>query len=160
MTENQRVRYLRKELLKMTGTEFGKKIGVQNTAISKIELGENNLTDQARMLICSTFGVREAWLRDGEGEPFNVPDSRDEEIADFVAHALSDRSPEIQRTFLHVLSKLTDEQWAALADIAEALVEEQLRQQDEDAALDDSEADSDEDEDESEDEAQGFTMGM
>jgi transcriptional regulator with XRE-family HTH domain len=134
MTENQRVRYLRKELLKMTGTEFGKKIGVQNTAISKIELGENNLTDQARMLICSTFGVREAWLRDGEGEPFNVPDSRDEEIADFVAHALSDRSPEIQRTFLHVLSRLTDEQWAALADIAEALVEEQLRQENEDAA--------------------------
>ena len=134
MTENQRVRYLRKELLKLSGTEFGAKLGVQNSAISKIERGENNLTDQARMLICSTFGVREAWLRDGEGEPFNVPDSRDEEIADFVAHALSDRSPEIQRTFLHVLSKLTDEQWAALADIAEALVEEQLRQQDEDAA--------------------------
>ena len=134
MTENQRVRYLRKELLKLSGTEFGAKLGVQNSAISKIERGENNLTDQARMLICSTFGVREAWLRDGEGEPFNVPDSRDEEIAEFVARALSDRSPEIQRTFLHVLSRLTDEQWAALADIAEALVEEQLRQQNEDAA--------------------------
>ena len=134
MTENQRVRYLRKELLKLSGTEFGAKLGVQHSAISKIERGENNLTDQARMLICSTFGVREAWLRDGEGEPFNVPDSRDEEIAEFVARALSDRSPEIQRTFLHVLSRLTDEQWAALADIAEALVEEQLRQQNEDAA--------------------------
>ena len=134
MTENQRVRYLRKELLKMTGTEFGKKIGVQNTAISKIELGENNLTDQARMLICSTFGVREAWLRDGEGEPFNVPDSRDEEIADFVAHALSDRSPEIQRTFLHVLSRMSVEQLEVLADVAEILVEEQLRRENEDAA--------------------------
>ena len=33
-------------------------------------------------------------------------------------------------------------------------------EQNEDAALDDSEADSDEDEDESEDETQGFTMGM
>ena len=134
MTENERVHQLRKKLLSMTAEDFGKKIGLTRSAISMIETGKNAVTDQARMLICSTFGVREAWLRDGEGEPFNVPDSRDEEIADFVAHALSDRSPEIQRTFLHVLSKLTDEQWAALADIAEALVEEQLRQQDEDAA--------------------------
>ena len=134
MTENERVHQLRKKLLSMTAEDFGKKIGLTRSAISMIETGKNAVTDQARMLICSTFGVREAWLRDGEGEPFNVPDSRDEEIADFVAHALSDRSPEIQRTFLHVLSRLTDEQWAALADIAEALVEEQLRQQNEGAA--------------------------
>ena len=134
MTENERILKLRKEFLSMTQDNFGAKIGLKKSALSQIESGKNAVTEQTRILICSTFNVREAWLRDGEGEPFSVPDSRDEEIADFVAHALSDRSPEIQRTFLHVLSKLTDEQWEALADIAEALVEEQLRQQNEDAA--------------------------
>ena len=135
MTENERIRELRINYLnKMTLEKFGEKVGVTKGAMSAIENGLRSVTEQMRLLICSTFGVREAWLRDGEGEPFNVPDSRDEEIAAFVGRALRDRSPEIQRTFLHVLAKLTDEQWVALADIAEALVEEQLRQQNEGAA--------------------------
>ena len=128
MTENQRVRYLRKELLKLSGTEFGAKLGVQNSAISKIERGENNLTDQARMLICSTFGVREAWLREGAGEPFHEAGDREAEIEAFVFRALENRSPEIQRTFLHVLSRLSDDQWQTLADIAEEIAREQEAQ--------------------------------
>lgn len=138
MTENQRVRHLRKDLLKMTGAEFGEKIGVLNTAISKIERGENKLTPQARKLICSTFGVRESWLQSGEGSPFIRDGDREAEISAFVGRALSDRSPEIQRIFLHVLSQLDDDQWETLADIAEMLVAEQLAAGEQDAGPDQS----------------------
>lgn len=66
MTENERVRMFRKSA-KLTLEEFGKRLGVGKTAISKIESGDRNLTDQMCRSICREFGVREEWLRTGEG---------------------------------------------------------------------------------------------
>ena len=66
MTENERVKELRKAR-DLTLEKFGQRLGVGKTAISKIERGENAVTDQMRRSICREFGVREEWLRDGEG---------------------------------------------------------------------------------------------
>ena len=70
MSENTRVRELRKTI-SLTLEQFGNRIGVGNTAISKIERGENSLTPMARKLICREFGVNETWLEKGEGEMFS-----------------------------------------------------------------------------------------
>ena len=51
MEDGQRVRELRKSL-QLTLEKFGKPLGVGKTAISKIENGENNLTDQMILAIC------------------------------------------------------------------------------------------------------------
>jgi transcriptional regulator with XRE-family HTH domain len=62
-----------KELRKSLGlnqTEFGKRLGVKSTAISKLEKGERNFTDQMVLAVCREYGVREAWLREGEGAMF------------------------------------------------------------------------------------------
>ena len=48
--------------------EFGKRLGVGNTAISKIEKGESNLTEQMIVAVCREFGISENWLRTGAGE--------------------------------------------------------------------------------------------
>lgn len=69
MTENERVKELRK-LLNLSQEEFGSKIGIQKTAISKIERGENGLTEQNRILICREYKAHERWLQTGEGEMF------------------------------------------------------------------------------------------
>lgn len=66
---NERVKELRKEL-NLTMEKFGERLGVRKTAISRIESGVNNLTEQMFLAICREFGVNEEWLRDGEGEMF------------------------------------------------------------------------------------------
>lgn len=131
LTEHERVSHLRKEILGLTMEAFGDKIGLKKSAVSMIESGKNAVTPQTRLAICHVFGVNEEWLRDGIGEPFPQPDSREEEIRAFVDRALSDRSQEIRRSFLAVLSRLTDEQLEVLADAAELLVEEQRRMEQE-----------------------------
>ncbi len=66
-TIGERVKAIRKAS-RLNQEEFGKKIGIRKTAVSKIETGENTLTDQNCLLICREFNINEEWLRTGEGE--------------------------------------------------------------------------------------------
>ena len=59
-----RIKELRKSL-GMNQAEFGSKIGISNTAVSKWEKGENTIPESAIKSIVREFGVSEAWLRDG-----------------------------------------------------------------------------------------------
>lgn len=70
MTENERVRVIRKSL-NLTMEAFGSRLGVGKTAISKIESGERSLTDQMKKLICREFNVSYDWLEYGQGEMFS-----------------------------------------------------------------------------------------
>lgn len=73
LTQGERVKELRKAL-NYTLDKFGGKLGVQKSAISKIEKGENNLTDQMLLSMCREFNVSEEWLRTGDGDMFaDVP---------------------------------------------------------------------------------------
>ncbi len=85
---NERLKFLRKELLKMTMEEFGKHLGVGKSAISDIENGRNNLSSQMLKSICREYGVQEEWLRDGTGEPFGAQ-TRNEEIFMFANGAMT-----------------------------------------------------------------------
>lgn len=64
MTVNERVKEIRK-LEKITLEKFGNQLGVGKSAVSKIERGENSVTDQMIKSICREFGYNEEWLRDG-----------------------------------------------------------------------------------------------
>lgn len=64
MTVNERVKEIR-NAENLTLEKFGNKLGVGKTAISKIEHGENSVTDQMIKSICREFGYNEEWLRDG-----------------------------------------------------------------------------------------------
>ena len=61
---NERFKEVRKTL-GLTQSEFGKSLGISNTAISKIEKGENNVSESNIISICREFGVNEEWLRTG-----------------------------------------------------------------------------------------------
>lgn len=73
MTQGERVKEIRKTL-GLTLDKFGEKLGVGKTAISKIEKGENNLTEQMTKAICREFSVDYIFLTTGEGEMFVDPD--------------------------------------------------------------------------------------
>lgn len=71
---NNRLKAARKEL-RLTQREFGARVGVQDTAISKLEKGENGLTDQMVIAVCREYGINETWLRTGDGEMFVVSEN-------------------------------------------------------------------------------------
>lgn len=48
--------------------DFGTKIGIGMSAVSLLESGTNNPSDQTLRLICSEFGISRRWLETGEGD--------------------------------------------------------------------------------------------
>lgn len=71
MTINERVRYLRKDVLKLSQTEFGHLVGVDQRLISAVEQGQRRATDRNVEAICREWNVRREWLLTGEGEVFS-----------------------------------------------------------------------------------------
>ena len=67
----ERMKMLR-TTLNISQESFGKTLGVTKSAISKIECGENNLTDAMIKLIVTQYNVNETWLRTGRGNMFNA----------------------------------------------------------------------------------------
>lgn len=77
-----RIKQLRKEL-HLSQDEFGARLGVGKSALSRIESGVNNPSEQTIRLICQAFNIRRAWLESGEG-PMRLPPDEDDEIIDTV----------------------------------------------------------------------------
>ena len=70
MTHGERVKEIRKTL-NLTLEKFGEKLGVGKTAISNIEKGNRNLTDQMAKAICREYNVNYDYLIYEEGEMFS-----------------------------------------------------------------------------------------
>ena len=75
MTINERVKEVRSHE-GMTMERFGECIGVQRSAVSKIEKGIVGVSEQVIRLICREFHVSEQWLRTGEGDMY-MPEQDD-----------------------------------------------------------------------------------
>lgn len=67
---NERIKLLR-TTLGMSQKDFGEKIGIGDTSVSKFEKGERNPSDQTIKSICREFNVDYFWLTEGVGEMFN-----------------------------------------------------------------------------------------
>lgn len=82
MTQGERVRELRK-FLELTTEKFGEKLGVQRSAISKIENGRCSLTDANIRAICREFRVNYYWLTEGQLPMIlETPETITDEIAE------------------------------------------------------------------------------
>lgn len=75
---NKRINEVRLSL-GLTLKKFGERLGISEGAVSNIEKGNRNVTEQVIKSVCREFNVNEDWLRTGEGEMF-----KDEDI-DFSA---------------------------------------------------------------------------
>lgn len=118
MTVGERINYLRKELLKTTLEQFGEKIGLKKSALSHIENGNANLTDQTRRSICREYNVSETWLLTGEGDPF-VAKTISEEIKEFMEGLDYDDS--FKAKLIALLVRMTPDEWEMLEKMARKL---------------------------------------
>jgi transcriptional regulator with XRE-family HTH domain len=69
VTQGERIREVR-NTLGLTLEKFGDRLGVTKVAISNIEKGNRNLTEQMTKAICREFNVDYMWLTTGDGEMF------------------------------------------------------------------------------------------
>lgn len=125
LTQGDRIKKLRKEL-DCTLERFGKPLGVGKTAISKIEKGENNLTEQMLLSICREFNVNQEWLRTGEGEMF-IPVPEEDEVAAYVEDLLADDGENelynLIKSIMRTYNELSPKSQEVLRDASKKLVE-------------------------------------
>ena len=119
---NERIKELR-NILGLSAEKFGARLGVTRSAISRIENGVVNVTEQMLIGVCREFNVNEEWLRSGTGTMFNDM-SQDEELAYIVGQALPTAPDFVKDTFIS-LGKLSQEftphDWEAVKKFIDAL---------------------------------------
>lgn len=118
MTQGERVRVVRKAL-GLTLEKFGTKLGVGKTAISKIEKGDNRLTDQMTKAICREFSVDYIWLTTGEGEMFIENDTDFIERIDQIMMGEDEK----RKNFFKLLLRFSDDDILALDRILNKTIE-------------------------------------
>lgn len=112
---NNRIKKVRKSL-DLTQQEFADKIGSKRNTVATYELGRTAPSAAVVSLICKTFNVSEQWLRTGEGEMFNQPQSRKDEIQHMVERMMEGRKSEFKYRLISVLNRLDEDQWEVLED--------------------------------------------
>lgn len=123
-TINERIKELRLAL-NMSGEKFGARIGISRSAVSKIEKGIVNVTEQMQKSICREFTVNEEWLRTGTGEMFYTM-SQDEEIAYLLGQALPNadgKMKEVLIAFGRLSQKFTSAEWDIIWKFLKTLTE-------------------------------------
>lgn len=115
---NERIRELRKTL-GLTLEKFGSNLGVGKTAISKIEKGENNLTDQMFLSICREYRVNPDWLENGTG-PMFLEKSEDDE---YMAAAVALSEDPLVASCLIEYAKLREDERAVIRSYVESLTQ-------------------------------------
>ena len=69
--------------MNLSQEEFGKKLGISKSAISKIEKAEFEPAQRTIKAICREFNVSYVWLKDGLGDMFtNIPETILDELID------------------------------------------------------------------------------
>lgn len=119
MTINERVRYLRKDVLHMNQTEFAFSIGMKQTSVSSFEKEGATVSEQSIKAISSVHNISEEWLRSGiepmriEPETFNLDEfARARGASDLelkVVKAYFELDPDIRKMLMeHFKTELTD----------------------------------------------------
>lgn len=106
---NNRIKEIRKKL-GLSQEEFGKRLRVTKTSISKIEAGINNPSDQTIKLICSEFNVNEEWLCTGAGGQDNMFLSEDVKYFQNIGKLGAEKN-DFKKFCLNMLMGLPDEYW-------------------------------------------------
>jgi transcriptional regulator with XRE-family HTH domain len=118
---NNRFSFIRNHL-NLTQDAFSQKIGLSRNYVWMIEKGERVPSDRTITDICRTFGVNEAWLRTGIGEPF-IQLSREDEIASILGKVIAGHDSE-KSAFIRALARIPDDAFPAITQLFLAVAEE------------------------------------
>lgn len=121
MELSDRIKLVR-EASGLNQTEFGKRIEIGSSGMSKLEKGINNPADRTIRLICSEFGINRHWLETGEGEMRDPQRTSDIEL---LAQAATGQC-EAKKIILRAVASMPDD---LLEKILEYLNEAQKKSQ-------------------------------
>lgn len=124
MSVASRTKELRKAL-GLTQQEFANRLHITRGAVSNWDFGRSDPSDSAISLICREFNVREAWLRDGEGEMLEVK-PRAEELGELVRKLLADRPESFRSRLITSLLRFepNSPEWQILENIYNSIAAE------------------------------------
>ena len=117
---SDRVKAIRKAR-NLSAERFGKKLGVGKNAISKIETGRNNLSEQMKRSICREYHVNPAYLEQGIGDMF-IEMTTDTVIAEWAAKVMKEQPESFRKRLVAVMATWTEEDWAWIEKQANAIV--------------------------------------
>ena len=118
MTINDRFKLIRKEL-GLSQETFGSRIGITNSAVSKIEKGENKVTESLIKLLRSEYKVDPFWLETGiwDDKFTAIPETIIDSLVDeyklddydrFIIEAYVEAPPEQQKAIKDFLLTLAE----------------------------------------------------
>lgn len=124
MSVASRTKELRKAL-GLTQQQFADRLHITRGAVSNWDFGRSDPSDSAISLICREFNVREAWLRDGTGEMFEVK-PRAEELGELVRKLLADRPESFRSRLITSLLRFEPDspEWQILENIYNSIAAE------------------------------------
>lgn len=120
---NERIKEIRL-FFGLTQVEFGRKIGVKQSAVTGYENGNRQPLDTVITSICREFGVNEEWLRTGEGPQF-VEITRAEMIQQMVDDIMRDHPEAFRRRFVTALAGLDEKGWIALENFIDSIADQE-----------------------------------
>ena len=118
MTQGERIREVR-NTLGLTLEKFGDRLGVTKVAISNIEKGNRNLTEQMTKAICREFNVDYMWLTTGDGEMFI---DNDDDFIERIDRIMAGED-EARKNLFKFMLELSDEDIAALDRLMKKAIE-------------------------------------
>jgi len=118
-TLNKQIKKLRKTLA-LNQEEFGARLGLTGSGISKIESGTNTVTEQVIKAIVREYNVDRLWLSTGEGEMFNNVDDCLTGIIDDLLHSENDTAKKVFKAF----AAMSEEDWHAVKRFIERIKKE------------------------------------
>jgi len=118
VTQGERIREVR-NTLGLTLEKFGDRLGVTKVAISNIEKGNRNLTEQMTKSICREFSVDYMWLTTGEGEMFI---DTDDDFIERIDRIMAGED-EARKNLFKFMLELSDEDIAALDRLMKKAIE-------------------------------------
>ena len=107
----ERIRFLRKDTLKMSQTAFGERLGVNRDVINNIENNRLSKPDQKLSLyklICSEFNISEEWLLNGTGDMYASNEAEYSALIDRVMTGQIDHHCADGQIFTDMLLRKTD----------------------------------------------------
>ena len=114
----ERMKVLRKKL-GLTQQQFADQLGIKRNTVANYESGRNDPMEAVISLICKTFDVNEAWIRDGVGNMFR---KQDEEVELMTLAEQLNISNDFRARLVRAILKLNNDQLFVLEDFCRDLV--------------------------------------
>lgn len=116
MTVNERIKYLRKDILHMTQEEFAPRIRVSRSNLGGIETDRVGATRRLVEDICSEFSINHDWLMTGNGGDENIfiKTTRSEKAYNRFGYIMENSTPSKKAALsmlLDLLYSVPDEKW-------------------------------------------------